>query len=373
MAEKHIKGDKTQTTNGDIPVVAPLNMGKTLKFEGKEYNVNVGDTLQITEEGVVEIKLSKKSGNLIQFEKDGIYYGIQPKANKANLYVDVINGVDQDPDVVSGAGSRSKPLKTFHYAARLADAGTRRNIYLREGQEHIVSRSVEVAQIKSGELFVFPYGDITDGLIAQHIYPATAYQKLNEMGLEPKLVLKGFSKTAQATLGTTNFFVGCIGIELGAKLSIDGVSLINDVTDEMNSETPKSELVQYSRIVNNGEFYFTRGKLLFRGVTTGNAQFVAELVDDKNLHLIGFIYGSSMTSTLYSVSNELSELGCYIFTKNGWSSVMNTATVINHGVLSADNQREMAKRTYFKQLDTLPSGDKLIKVPTTNIANQHWM
>ena len=38
--------------NGDIPVVAPMNMGNTLVFKDKVYNVNVGDTLTVGEDGL---------------------------------------------------------------------------------------------------------------------------------------------------------------------------------------------------------------------------------------------------------------------------------------------------------------------------------
>ena len=52
MAEQHKKADGTQTVNGDIPVVAPMNMGNTLMFKDKVYNVNIGDTLIVGEDGL---------------------------------------------------------------------------------------------------------------------------------------------------------------------------------------------------------------------------------------------------------------------------------------------------------------------------------
>lgn len=47
MAEIHKKGDGTETQNGDIPVVAPINMGKNLTWneETKQYDVHLGSDL----------------------------------------------------------------------------------------------------------------------------------------------------------------------------------------------------------------------------------------------------------------------------------------------------------------------------------------
>ena len=88
--------------------------------------------------GGVRVRVSAAGDNLLQQKDDGLYYGIVPPANVANLYVDAVNGKDQDPNVVAGAGTRTSPLKTFTYACQLSVNGTHRRIYLMADQDHIV-------------------------------------------------------------------------------------------------------------------------------------------------------------------------------------------------------------------------------------------
>lgn len=57
-----------------------------------------------------KVKLSKQSGNLIEEREDGIYYGIQAPPNLTNLYVDAIEGNDNND------GSKARPFKTLDKA-----------------------------------------------------------------------------------------------------------------------------------------------------------------------------------------------------------------------------------------------------------------
>ena len=66
----------TTGNNGSIVGVTgvhPDNMGNTLVFKGTAYNVNVGDTLKVGANGLVDVKLSNASGNLLQKRGDGLY------------------------------------------------------------------------------------------------------------------------------------------------------------------------------------------------------------------------------------------------------------------------------------------------------------
>lgn len=58
MAEKHKKGDGTETTNGSTPFAAPLNMGKGLLWnpETKQYDVALGAGLYIDDNGVIQMR-----------------------------------------------------------------------------------------------------------------------------------------------------------------------------------------------------------------------------------------------------------------------------------------------------------------------------
>lgn len=159
---KHLKADGTQAQNGDIPVVTPSNIGKGLKYDAStnKYNVNVGtgSGLEIKPDGTVGIALSQSTGNLLQERGDGLYFGVTAPANLEFLHVDAENGVDQDPDVVKGAGTRSTPLKTLRYAILLAKPNSYRTILLKEEQEHIVDCSSAII-IPSGKLYLDVYGE----------------------------------------------------------------------------------------------------------------------------------------------------------------------------------------------------------------------
>lgn len=56
--DKYTKGDGSKATNGDIPFVHPINIGKGIKWNesSKQYEVNIGDGLEISSEGKVVIK-----------------------------------------------------------------------------------------------------------------------------------------------------------------------------------------------------------------------------------------------------------------------------------------------------------------------------
>ena len=118
--------------------------------------------------GGIGVRLSSDKGNLLQQRKTGLYYGIDAPPNISNLYVDAVNGVDQHPDDVAGAGTRAKPLKTFTYANSIAFEGTTRTIHLMADQDHIVDSANE-SVIKQGRLTVQPYGPVFDAYTAVHV------------------------------------------------------------------------------------------------------------------------------------------------------------------------------------------------------------
>lgn len=103
------------------------------------------------------VPISQDGGNLIQLRKDGIYYGVQAPAEYANMFVDAINGDDNNP------GTRAEPLKTIKKAMSVGPAGVNRNLYLRESQTHHVQAGYGVStQIRGGFWYFQPYGPQCD-------------------------------------------------------------------------------------------------------------------------------------------------------------------------------------------------------------------
>lgn len=56
--DKYTKGDGSKSANGDIPFVHPTNIGKGIKWNesSKQYEVNIGDGLEINKKGQVVVK-----------------------------------------------------------------------------------------------------------------------------------------------------------------------------------------------------------------------------------------------------------------------------------------------------------------------------
>lgn len=168
---KDTLGTGSRAPAGNIPVVTPSNIGKGLTFVNDKYDVNVGKGLELDSTGKVQLKISPDAGNSLDLRANGLYYGIQAPASLANLYVDPINGVDQHPDDVAGAGTRAKPLKTLRYAIGINGTGVKRIIHLKEGS--VIKTSVDDIRVIIGDdISVVPYGDRMDALDrTTFIYP----------------------------------------------------------------------------------------------------------------------------------------------------------------------------------------------------------
>lgn len=109
------------------------NMGKTLVFDGMTYNVKVGDTLAIGEDGLVNVKLSPDSGNLLEVRQNGIGYWAVISENKNTFYVDALNGND------ANTGLKDAPLKTINKACELLSLEDKSGdcyIFLKSKQDH---------------------------------------------------------------------------------------------------------------------------------------------------------------------------------------------------------------------------------------------
>lgn len=130
--------------------VHPDNMGNTLVFKDKVYNVNVGDTLTVGENGLVEVNLSPDSGNLLEARDNGLYYGVTPVVS--SYYVSNSTGSD------SNTGTKALPFKTLKAAFAKIKPNQRTTIYLDENDTHEWRSSWGV--LADNTCFVItPYGD----------------------------------------------------------------------------------------------------------------------------------------------------------------------------------------------------------------------
>ena len=132
MAEQHKKADGTQTANGDIPVVAPMNIGKGLLWDPvtKTYYVAIDDrSFEVDELGRLKLRVSALEDNQLKVRDDGIYQGNTARPDLRYLYV-ANHGSDSNP------GTREAPLQTIQEALnRLEDISAWYDIMLHENHQ----------------------------------------------------------------------------------------------------------------------------------------------------------------------------------------------------------------------------------------------
>ncbi|AXF76609.1 phage head-binding domain-containing protein [Erwinia tracheiphila] len=103
-----------------------------------------------TEADPLGVKLSGNSGNLLEIRDDGLYYGTSASDDLLNLYVDTVNGSDDN------IGSREKPLKTLNEALTRTPANKSNTIHLHAGQTFILDTYPQVSGCTRA---LIPYAD----------------------------------------------------------------------------------------------------------------------------------------------------------------------------------------------------------------------
>ena len=148
------------TTIDGVTVVHPDNMGNTLVFKDKVYNVNVGDTLTVGEDGLVNVKLSSDSGNLLEARQNGLYYGVTAPPDTSLLYVSSSLGNDANP------GTRELPLRTIAAAFRKNRPNQFFSVRVYEDDVHEWKSSD--GTFDNYWFVIEPYGDVTDAVYAKN-------------------------------------------------------------------------------------------------------------------------------------------------------------------------------------------------------------
>ncbi len=366
------------TTIDGVTVVHPDNIGNTLVFKDKVYNVNVGDTLTVGENGLVDVKLSNESGNLLQKRGDGLYYGIEPPANLKNLYVDAINGVDQHPDEVDGAGTKAKPLRTIRYAEEISLVGTSRNIFIREGQDHIL-RPEDAFIFKDGLCRITLYGPTIEALRAANPDTGAAERMVYERGLLPRVVFKGYKVGEYPQVNRSNIFHQCATVVDNCALTFYSVALVNDISEryDVTSQYTYSSAPNMFRIQVQGSVMVNICALYCEGTPTVNesiSNLSALKMPASGIHDTGFFFGYKIKLTLATILNEdeIANLRCNIITGPGWYLRMGNAGVFDLTV-SVSYYRDFTKRVKGVIFDELGAGVKQVIVPSTNIQTTYWV
>lgn len=159
-------------------------------------NASTASGLQILSDGSLGIKLSKRSGNLLQLEKDGLYYGIEAPADTSNLYVSSSTGDD------SNKGTRTSPLKTIREAFRRNSVGTRFTIHILETDLHEWRSSWGAV---SGKVFVIkPYGAKFDEVSLRNPTGSYGMYRSKEI-IRPRIVFIPDQEINLGNVGTFNF------------------------------------------------------------------------------------------------------------------------------------------------------------------------
>ena len=329
----------------------------------------------------IGIRLSSDGGNLLQQRKNGLYYGIEAPPNLSNLYVDAVNGVDQHPDNVAGAGTRAKPLKTFTYANSIAFEGTNRTIHLMADQDHIVDSANE-SVIKPGYLNVSSYGPVFD---AYQVVNKSIPDTLNAMRADnklPRLVLTGFG-TYKWYGGTHVDIVDLTTIYNQANSAFTGVHIVLDNTGSIEPTAPERTTLQayeVSRILNENTLTLSYGKVSSRGTTVTSPQFVSGIVSEYNKatgiishfnkNFIGLITSSLRAEVSTIVRNIVYDSDNMFTAFPAWGTDYYGSISLRNSML-ADNH-VITNSVYSKTFDNLPSGGKVIINPSTDVPSNHW-
>lgn len=389
MAKKNTNANGTEMAI-DIPVVAPINMGKGLLYDADtgRYNVDIDSKLLDIDAktGKLSIRVSELEGNIIQTKSDGIYVGSKTPDEVANLYVDGVDGVDQDPYTVPGAGTRGKPLRTLSYAIGLMFPGTPSNIYLKVKQVHNLPRSKRV-KIIGNELSIAPYGDDYDNDKNTRFGGSNSAVNIEyvKTGQAPVIYMNGSSESVYPSVSKERTTFSREVLDVGRNsLRLEGIILRDDLNAvfQKNSEakTDKFSFVTPNRIVTNygSSVAMYRCKLESVGAPSFSSDLdqshISDYQYDGGKWSLGFVTARGVSFTLfdlYGVPENSAIIG-----NSGWSEPMSSSTsvsLISVGTMfSGDKVKEVTKRVVGKKVSE-QNGVKIALVPQVDIDPTLWV
>ena len=364
------------STIDGVTVVHPDNIGKGIKWNDttKKYEVDVKEDsgIIINELGELEVRVSELEDNALRVIDGKLYSGTRARPELTALYVDAVNGVDQDPLKVAGAGTKAMPLKTFAYANSVAEYNTTRTIFLKENQDHIVDAST-VFKVKPGILQINAYGPMFDSYIGVEAHPG---QRLSRDGQTARLVFTGSVPKDLEIEKRSYQDLTCILVE-SASISTDGIDIVNDLNFTIRDGKYPVMHVELNRIklLNGSTWYHTRGKISSRGTTSEQTASGATVMLSNGLNSCGIFYIMNSSLTVYSLVNKdtfAQDMKCALVGPSGWNTRYNGGTVFNVGPDNLVPFSEVAKRFVGKQLEDLGNGVYKLLVPVSNIPTAYW-
>ena len=345
---KNTKGNGTEDTSA-VFVITPDNIGKTIHFDKKTNKY--------------EVKLSGVEGNLLSLREDGLYYGTKAKPELEYLHVDAVNGVDQNPLEVKGAGTRATPLRTFAYAIGLTEVGKSHTIFLKESQDHVVDTAVVG---KAGSVSVYSYGSKLDEYSKTAIDIKEARREHNKAGYGANLVFRGVD--VFEGINNSYYKYSLRRLYVAGDITFMGVNLVNDINVALPVPTGKSDVsvVSKERIAIQGSFVFDIGRLEDRGTPTPGAGVLSKI---NNLWDVGHFYTSRGKVILYSIHNDVSSLRSFILANKGWDFPLTSEAVVN----TSTDPEKVAKLMRDVVIEDLGGGAKLVRIPSTNIPTKFFL
>lgn len=387
MAKSNTKGDGKEATNGDIPVVAPINIGKGFKWDNDkgQYNIHVTSEnlkastgLHFTQGDALAVKLSAKEGNLAQLLDDGLYIGVKAPADLENLYVDAVNGVDQHPDDVEGAGSKGKPLKTFAYANKIAREGTTRSIFLHTEQEHICSTS-NYFTLKAGRIFVTSYGSAYDeALVEGKGDSGEASKILIANGKAPVLAFKDVTMKAGPRLTKEYTYpdLNCFRIVVGTNIQFSGIILRNNlniaISKHAEATTGAYKMGNLARVLSDGggKAFFNRCKFECIGTpqigqfTDFNQDQFFTTINGAKTAITGFFSPEAGEYNLLNTRMQ-DNMPCMFISHSGWGQAINSSLTVS--LATTYEPEKFAKRIYGAKIDT-QNGVRILLAPNSDVS-----
>lgn len=396
---KHTKGNGTEDASSII-VVTPDNIGKGIKWNDStgKYDVSIaaGQPIRINDKNELEVQLSKVGNNQLRVMNDGLYLGKGSRTELTNLYVDAVNGVDQDPLKVNGAGSRSKPLKTFSYALRAVENGTISSIFLHEDQEHVVNASESAVYKNDLILNVAAYGSRIDAQKAStgnNVYLANLDAARN--GYAPKLVFKShriiayrpatkwYDRVELQTLVLSDCNISFGGIhfvnDLGFTATVTCDSTFDHSTTSPNYVTHPFRIeylgnsvvdIRCSRVSSRGTPKLS-GRLA--NGTDESIKFLQFQKAYSNKWNSSLFHSFSATTMVVREIYGLDDLQCYVIGSNGWGPAIGANFLLNNsGSMHPSVEALTARVANYSTATQQPSGDKIILAPVSNIDASKW-
>ena len=213
--KRYLTGDTTVLPNGN-----------TYRQNGAQFTATANDVLGVmrgmglnanTKLGKDIIPISTARFNELRWNDDGLYYGNVPDAATGTLFIDPDEGVDEEPTILNGRGTKDKPLATIGFALAQGPANVNRTIYLKEKKRHRIGKMpismnadgsanyeewpsnqrFTVCHFRGGYISFLPYGPDHDAIYAtwtgksQDFARAADYARL--LTIAPTIEFRGFA------------------------------------------------------------------------------------------------------------------------------------------------------------------------------------